>query len=695
VSHLILPAQTVSWQPTNGPYGGIGFAIAANSNGRLFVGMWDSFGGLCYSSDNGMTWQKGTATALPYVETYAFAFPSDSEAFAGTFGYGIYRTVDGGLNWIPMNNGLSNLLVHSLVSSPKGVLLAGTQGDGVFQSSDHGSNWIPISTGKLSDNSVTALAIDSTGNIYAGCFDGVFAHLYRSLDGGANWTLMSTSLGALQSIVGLTVTPTGVILAATVGKGILRSTDNGLHWNMADSVLSDDIATSFCIGKSNQLFAGTYSGVETSTDDGVNWVPASIGLTNPLIQGIANNSTGTLFVVTYGGGVFRSEDNGGSWVQSSKGLHAFNIQYLASNSMNHVFAAVWNGGVYRTTDLGETWSPFANGLISLDVGALVVGSSGHIFVASEQFGVYRSTDNGENWVLVRNGLPSNSVDYLAITSDNKLFATTYGAGLFQSTNEGDTWGRIDTNLTNLNLGRLGIDSTGNMYITCIQGPGVYRSTDHGIGWTEVKSDDWPTAIAVNQRGDLLLSSRVNGIFRSSSQGLYWLQEMPKPTYDIVANSGGDFFAACGNDGVYRSADGGLSWTQTSSGLSGQSVMDVAATQSGYIFAVTDSSIFRTVRPTTNVKGSHGSGYFSYALCQNYPNPFNPNTTIKFELSQKSQVSLKVFNALGQLVTTLVNGEQEAGYHEVKFNGSNLASGVYFYRIQAGDFVATKRLLLLK
>jgi hypothetical protein len=96
-----------------------------------------------------------------------------------------------------------------------------------------------------------------------------------------------------------------------------------------------------------------------------------------------------------------------------------------------------------------------------------------------------------------------------------------------------------------------------------------------------------------------------------------------------------------------------------------------------------------------VKGSHGSGYFSYALCQNYPNPFNPNTTIKFELSQKSQVSLKVFNALGQLVTTLVNGEQEAGYHEVKFNGSNLASGVYFYRIQAGDFVATKRLLLLK
>jgi hypothetical protein len=85
----------------------------------------------------------------------------------------------------------------------------------------------------------------------------------------------------------------------------------------------------------------------------------------------------------------------------------------------------------------------------------------------------------------------------------------------------------------------------------------------------------------------------------------------------------------------------------------------------------------------------------YELSQNYPNPFNPSTTIRYGLPHKSQVSLLVYNTLGQLVSQLVSTEQEAGYHEVKFDGLNLASGVYFYRLHAGDFVATKQLIVLR
>jgi hypothetical protein len=101
------------------------------------------------------------------------------------------------------------------------------------------------------------------------------------------------------------------------------------------------------------------------------------------------------------------------------------------------------------------------------------------------------------------------------------------------------------------------------------------------------------------------------------------------------------------------------------------------------------------RSVTDVKHIAGDLPQTYALDQNYPNPFNPSTTIKFKLPKSSIVRLSVYDMLGREVSVLVNERREAGVHEVKFDVSNLASGVYFYRIQAGDFTQTKRLLLLR
>lgn len=86
---------------------------------------------------------------------------------------------------------------------------------------------------------------------------------------------------------------------------------------------------------------------------------------------------------------------------------------------------------------------------------------------------------------------------------------------------------------------------------------------------------------------------------------------------------------------------------------------------------------------------------AFALSQNYPNPFNPATTIHFELPRATTVSLRVFNVLGQEVATLMTGEKSAGVYDVHFDASNLSSGMYVYRLQAGDFVAVKTLMLLK
>jgi len=87
--------------------------------------------------------------------------------------------------------------------------------------------------------------------------------------------------------------------------------------------------------------------------------------------------------------------------------------------------------------------------------------------------------------------------------------------------------------------------------------------------------------------------------------------------------------------------------------------------------------------------------FNFDLNQNYPNPFNPTTSIKFQIPAKSYVTLKVFGVLGNEVKTLLNEEKEAGNYNVKLNAEDLSSGVYFYRLEAGDFVQTRKMILLK
>ena len=101
-----------------------------------------------------------------------------------------------------------------------------------------------------------------------------------------------------------------------------------------------------------------------------------------------------------------------------------------------------------------------------------------------------------------------------------------------------------------------------------------------------------------------------------------------------------------------------------------------------------------VSATVDVNGENKT-IQSYALEQNYPNPFNPSTKIRFSLSNSGNVRLEIFDILGKRVAVLADGFINAGYHEILFDGNDLASGTYLYRIQAGDFVSVKKMLLLK
>ena len=86
---------------------------------------------------------------------------------------------------------------------------------------------------------------------------------------------------------------------------------------------------------------------------------------------------------------------------------------------------------------------------------------------------------------------------------------------------------------------------------------------------------------------------------------------------------------------------------------------------------------------------------AYSISQNYPNPFNPITTIKYQIPELSFVTLKVYDVLGNEITTLLNEEKPVGSYQIEFDATILSSGVYFYKLQAGNFVKTKKMILLK
>jgi hypothetical protein len=148
--------------------------------------------------------------------------------------------------------------------------------------------------------------------------------------------------------------------------------------------------------------------------------------------------------------------------------------------------------------------------------------------------------------------------------------------------------------------------------------------------------------------------------------------------------------------VFGSSDKGTTWTPAKAGLPQTRVLALAKSGINLFAGTSGSGIWRIpLSEVTAVVQPHFPRPAEYVLSQNYPNPFNPGTNIRYELPKTSHVGLTVYDLLGREVSVLVNDRREAGVHEVKFDGSGLASGVYFYRLRAGDFVATKRLHLLK
>jgi hypothetical protein len=170
-------------------------------------------------------------------------------------------------------------------------------------------------------------------------------------------------------------------------------------------------------------------------------------------------------------------------------------------------------------------------------------------------------------------------------------------------------------------------------------------------------------------------------------------------FEAVCFTNADTGTAVGGDVILRTTNGGETWVRQVSPTAqwlegvwfGDSHTGVAVGFSGTVIRTTTGGV-TGVEEEPIIEGELPK---SYALRQNYPNPFNPSTTIEFALPYAGFVTLKVYNLLGEQVATLIAGEHAAGNFKATWDASGLPSGVYFYRLVAGEYVRTKKAVLMR
>jgi hypothetical protein len=352
-------------------------------------------------------------------------------------------------------------------------------------------------------------------------------------------------------------------------------------------------------------------------------------------------------------------------------------------------------GYLRSTDDGVTW-------IRLDPLGTFVGTWGvsgsSLFqgsLAGSLGKVHRSTDAGKSWTEADNGLRDAWVEGFGFDGTS-LFAGTGWNGIFRTTNGGSSWTQLADSTLGASLQRFAVSGT-NVFVSGSEG--IFHSKDGGMNWTNISS-----GLPFSGRYSLLaangpaLFAEGNGLMRSTDSGANWT-----PVFSgsfsiwtiLVSNS--TVFAGT-SAGIFWSSDNGTTWRGGTNGLPTiwEGTITGLAVSGQNLVATTWCGIYRTkLSYITGVRTSSSSIPETVELGQNFPNPFNPTTTIRYALPERSHVNLTVFNTLGQQVSALVNEIQDAGHHDVRFDGSGLASGVYFYRLQAGDFVQSKKLIVLR
>jgi photosystem II stability/assembly factor-like uncharacterized protein len=350
---------------------------------------------------------------------------------------------------------------------------------------------------------------------------------------------------------------------------------------------------------------------------------------------------------------------------------------------------------YRTYNGGYTWelvsgTPQDERIHFLDVSA------------GWRYGdfIYKTTNGGSEWIL--QVTPGVKITDLQFTDEYTGYACGSNGNLkgviIKSTNGGDTWYQLNTPRTGHLTSVAFMDAQNG--IAAGWGSTILKTSNGGKTWEQVSRGDLVKTKNLFSKKKFLksndkryITTNVNGFTRITAVA-------GRGNYLDAEFRGGVIFIASDEGAVLSSADFGNSWKTDNVG---EVVLEIKYDGRNYVAARTEKNvyIYRIEIPAISKNIALTSGQTNtvkdFKLEQNYPNPFNPSTKIRYQVPAAGEVSVKLLDALGRELAVLENSVKEPGVYEINFDSGkySLSSGVYLYSIRAGDYVSTKKMILLK